>query len=442
MNILHVNTSDRGGAGNASVRLHLGLLEQSIDSHLLVRSDSKGVPNCSVFTPKPPVKQVPSWSERVKNKLHRLAVELRLSDPRPPVDPDELAERQRRRAFLSSRPKGLSWFSYPDTDIDIMESEAYQQADIIHLHWVADFLDWELFFSKNTKPVVWTLHDQNAFLGGQHVNERFLGIDDLGRPIPRRMSLDEEREESHILQMKRQALLNARNIHIVSPSTWMKREAEESDLLGRFVHYHIPNHFPSSIFRPLDQRACRDVLGLPKDLKIVLFVADSMDVSLKGFNFLLKAFHELSESNGSDILLCSVGKWSESMADGGLKTINLGHIQDERLMAIAYSAADVFVIPSLEDNLPNTMIESILCGTPVIGFPTGGIVDAIGEQYGNGYICEEISVESLKKTILKFLKENDAFDRKSIAANAAKKYTGTAITSQYLKLYQQITMKR
>jgi glycosyltransferase involved in cell wall biosynthesis len=106
-------------------------------------------------------------------------------------------------------------------------------------------------------------------------------------------------------------------------------------------------------------------------------------------------------------------------------------------MAMAYAAADVFVIPSLEDNFPNTMIESLLCGTPVIGFPTGGITDAI-QDGENGYLCRDISVQSLQSSIDKFLANPNNFDRKKTAKEAEAKYTLELQAKKYEQLYKTI----
>jgi len=434
MKILHVNTSDRGGAANACVRLHLGLLEQGMDSRLLVRSSYKGIEGSTAFTPRPKPQPVPTLRDKVEGKLHRLAVELRLARPRPAIDPAIAAERERRSAFLASRPKGLDWFSYPDSGLDITDSETYRQADIIHLHWVADFLDWELFFSKNTKPVVWTLHDQNPFLGGQHYAERYLGMDGSGRPVPRQLTAAEVEEDRRIAEVKQHALANVSDLHVVAPSLWLHQEAKASKLLGRFRHYHAPNHFPAEVFRPLDRSVCRDILGLPADKLVLLFVAESTGVNRKGFAYLLQAFSQLPAHLSGDMVLCSIGR--QSALDTPFEVVELGHVQDERLMAVAYAAADVFVIPSLEDNLPNTMTESILCGTPVIGFPTGGIVDVIGADKGNGLLCPGISVASLRDTLESFLLSPAQFDRFAIARDAADRYSGDAVTSQYMDVYK------
>src|SRR5690606_4080266 len=119
------------------------------------------------------------------------------------------------------------------------------EADIINLHWTAGFLDWPSFFSKIKKPVVWTLHDQNAFLGGEHYRERFYGMDEKGVPIPRSYSRSETDEENRLAQIKRECLAGASNLTVVTPSKWMFDESRKSPLLKRFQHHHIPYGLPT-----------------------------------------------------------------------------------------------------------------------------------------------------------------------------------------------------
>lgn len=402
MKPLLINTYDRGGAANSCIRLHDGLLAQKVQSTLLLKNKSLGIKEAVVFNPKL------TFQDKLSHKIKRILIKLKLAKE------DKL---WRETAFKHSRPKGLESFSFPYSDTDIHQSTHYQTSDIINLHWVAGLLDFPTFFNKNKKPIVWTLHDQNPFLGGEHYAERFLGIDENGYPIPRKYTPAELLEEKRLLKIKQKALQGVQNIHIVSPSRWLLESSQNSALFSKFPHYHIPYGYPTHIFKPYNMTFCRDVLGIPHDKKVLLFVADSVDNSRKGYVFLQKALDKLSESYQNQVVLCAIGSKASLSTDK--QVIELGRINDERLMAMAYSAADVFVIPSLEDNLPNTMLESLLCGTPVIGFQNGGIPDVVINQK-TGYLCPEISVQSLTETIEKFLDNTVIFDREKIANDTAK----------------------
>ena len=137
-----------------------------------------------------------------------------------------------------------------------------------------------------------------------------------------------------------------------------------------------------------------------------------------------------------NLVLCAIGEKNNNL-EAIDNVLELGSIYDEKLMSVAYSAADVFVIPSLMDNLPNTVLESLMCGTPVIGFPVGGIPDMIQDGV-NGFITKEISVDSLVETINKFLNNPSCFNKTEIRENAIKKYDQKVQSEKYIDLYTKI----
>ncbi len=422
MKILHINSYDNGGAAKACLRLHTGLIDAGVDSKVLLRQKSdNSIKNTFEFD------KVIKIQAKIINKVIRISKELKL------VSLNTIEEKE-GIALLKQR-KGLEMFSFPISDSDIMESIHYKEADIIHLHWVANFLDWKSFFQKNKKPIIWTLHDQNPFLGIEHYAERYLGIDNNGFPILRKYTQAEINSSKKWASFKEKTLKEVKNITIVSPSLWLKNESEQSNLFGKYKNYHIPNGFPTDIFKPLNKFFCREILDLPQNKKVILFAADSIENNRKGFVYLKKALEQLPQENQESIYLCAIGAKTGIQENNNL--VELGKIQDERLMAMAYAAADVFIVPSLEDNFPNTMIEALLCGTPVIGFPSGGIIDAIKSNV-NGYICPEISVEALKNTIETFLNNIDSFDNTSIALLAKEKYTLKKQANAYIDLYKTI----
>lgn len=418
--VLHINTYDTGGAANSCIRLHMGLLESGVSSNLLLKHKVRTIPHSHLFIPKY------SFSNRISSKLKRIAKELNIR---------KLETTSTGTEFIKSRPKGLELFSYPNAETTIYQSKLYHDCDIVNLHWVSGFLDWPSFFKNNKKPVVWTLHDQNPFLGGEHYSERYLGMNVDGKPIPRRLTNSEINEEIKLLDIKRKALQGIQNLHIVSPSAWLLESSKKSELFGKFPHYLIPYGYPINIFKPYNKDFCREVLGIPKDKRVLLFVADRLDNERKGYRYLQRALETLPESIRTDIILCAIGNKTDAIAMNHI--IELGKFEDERMMAMAYSAADAFIIPSLEDNLPNTMIESMLCGTPVIGFNTGGIPNAIEDKV-TGYLCPEISTKSLYETIERLLANPEIFDCENISKVSKKKYALEMQAEKYIKLYNEI----
>lgn len=423
MKILIVNTFDKGGAANSCKRLHLALLLKGLASKLLLKSKQNNWPQSFCFKPTPQKKNL---SVKIENKIIRILREFKLSGTKNVTENKE-------QFFIRNRPKSIEWYSFPNSDSDIMQSEIYKEADIVNLHWVANFLDYKSFFEKNTKPVVWTLHDMNPFSGGEHYLESYLGIDELGFPIKRVKSYEEISFDKENIAIKMQALSNVANLTIVTPSEWLAEEARKSEVFKGFPVHCIPYGLDSEIYAPRDKGFSRSIFNIPMDKKVILFVADSIDKNRKGFIFLKKAFERIADPN---LVLYAIGDKNNNL--GAIENIyELGSIYDERLMSIAYSAADLFVIPSLMDNLPNTVLESLMCGTPVIGFPIGGIPHMIQDGI-NGFITPEISVDALSATLNKFIDNPSCFDGVEIRNNAIKKYDQKVQSQKYIDLFAQI----
>ncbi|WP_282134434.1 glycosyltransferase [Seonamhaeicola maritimus] len=422
MKVLIINTYDRGGAGIACLRLHKGLLCESVDVSVLLLEQEKSIPGVYQFQKE---KVTYNIFQKIWHKLNERIKQIKRS---PALSSEQ--------SFLISRSKDLELFSFPNSNYDITTSPLYKEANIINLHWVAGFLDYKSFFKKNTKPIVWTLHDMNPFTGGEHFKETYLGINNLGFPITRQVSNEEIIVANKNIKIKRQALSKVRKLTIITPSEWLAEEARKSKVFKNYPVFCIPNGINSNIFKPRGQAYAKATLNIPSDKKVILYVAEYISNSRKGFGYLKKAFAKLGRE---DVVLCSIGIGKSDLGSV-LNIIELGSINTEELMSIAYSAADVFVIPSLMDNLPNTVLESLMCGTPVIGFPVGGIVDMI-QDGENGYLAEEISVDSLTFQLNKFLDNSDIFNRNEIRNNAMKKYDKKIQAKQYIDLFNQILKK-
>jgi glycosyltransferase involved in cell wall biosynthesis len=411
--VLIINAYDIGGAANACLRLHLGLLNSNIQSKLLVKNKYKNYPAVYKF------QQYSRGSFILKtlkkNKRFRKIF------------------KNKKEAFIENRDPKLEMFSFPYSKFDITTSKLYKDADIINLHWIAGFIDYKSFFKKNTKPVVWTLHDMNPFTGGEHYSEKFLGIDNSGNPIKRKITEQEIEIIDRNLKIKEESLSCVNNLTVVAPSKWLQEEAKKSQVFKDKNVHLIPYGLDENIYKPKNKLESRKTLNLPDNKIIVLFVAHSLDNSRKGFAYLKSALESLNTSN---VLLCSVGANSVEF-NGSIETIHLGQINDEELMSKVYSAADVFVIPSLMDNLPNTVLESLMCGTPVIGFPVGGIPDMIDHGI-NGLLTKEISVASLQETLHYFIENNKKFDGNSIRMNALMKYNLDRQAKEYISLFKTL----
>ena len=221
-------------------------------------------------------------------------------------------------------------------------------------------------------------------------------------------------------------------------SRWIAAEAKRSSLLGRFASTIIPNGLDTSDFAPRDKMFSRDTLGVPRDKKVVLFVADSATNKRKGFDYLAKALEGLRDR--SDLFLLSVGGSEPKIS--GLPILHLGRINHDRMLSIIYSAADVFVIPSLQESFGQTVTESLACGTPVVGFDTGGIPDMVRPGI-TGYLAPVGNASELGSAIVRVLDapDNSAEMSKNCRQIAEQEYSMQTQAQAYRAFYQTLLSK-
>ena len=424
MKVLLVNTYDRGGAANSCKRLHSALLNAGVVSKVLLKKKKNNWRESYKYEL---ANHTPSFEKKIRQKIKSLAKKIRLYNPNKLLD--------QNNAFIQSRNEGLELFSFPQSQIDITKSTLYKESDLINLHWVANFLDYKSFFEQVSKPVVWTLHDMNPFSGGEHYIEKFYSLDDSGFPVKRKITEEEFVVLKKNIEYKKKAISLVKDLTIVAPSKWLAEEARRSEVFGGLPVHHIPYSLDHDNFQPMNKILARKKMGIPLEKKVILFVADSIKNKRKGFEYLTRAFTHLDRK---DIILCAVGKNTNQIKNSNL--MELGAIEEKKMSAV-YSAADVFVIPSIMDNLPNTVLESLMCGTPVIGFPVGGIPEMI-EEGVNGMLTKEVSVASLTETIKLFLDSKKNYDRNLIRAKAVNKYGLQVQADRYIKLFEEIMNKK
>ncbi len=428
MKILHVCTYPTGGAGRACINLHKSLANLGVDSNLLVKKNRNNELIQGLYIYKQPIKKISLWA-KINFRIRKL------SDLLAPIKSDEKDENHKYIEFLKDRSANLEYYSIPKSNNDITSQDIYKEADIIHLHWVADLLDWESFLRNNTKPVVWTLHDEAPYLAFEHYDEEYLGIDDSGKPMSR-VKTNGERELDEILLNYKINTLNRYNpkLHLVANSKWTMNRSKSSNVFNNYSHSCIYYGFPPE-FKPLNQGVCREIFNLPTDKFLILFVAENINNERKGLKYLLSAIDKLvKDKTNSPYLLISVGQNNSQSLNNH---VNLGPISDNRFLSIVYSAADVFVIPSIMEAFGQTTVEANLCGTPAVGFPIGGIKEVIKNGF-NGYLCDEVSVNSLANTIQKMYINYKSFDRQEIAKASRKSYDLNLQAQKYVGLYDSL----
>jgi len=415
MKVLHVNTFDNGGAAIAATRLHKALLSKSIDSSMLfLYKTNNSLPNSYGFinTSNKTYGFINRQLFRVRNKLF-----------------PKFTHQQLNNQKLQNRAEGFDIFSFNPTDFDITTQKCYQEADIIHLHWIAGFVDYR-FFQTNKKPVIWTLHDMNPFTGGCHYSAGCEKYKTECKNCPQ-LEGTINSDNSFLDQEYKMLIFQGKAPIITAPSQWLMHCSSQSKLFRTFKNLHIPNSLDLSVFKPQNKSFCRSALNLPQGKKILLFVCDNIENKRKGFDLLVEALPKIEQTN---VHICAVGDRNISFTSQENITF-LGRVYDERLMALIYSAADAYVLPSREDNLPNVMLESVACGTPVIAFPVGGILDVIKTGF-NGILAHDISSESLANALTDFIEDKYIFDNHAICEDAIGNFLPEIQTEQYLSLYE------
>jgi glycosyltransferase involved in cell wall biosynthesis len=313
--------------------------------------------------------------------------------------------------------------------------------DLVHLHWVADgFMRLESLRGLG-RPLVWTLHDSWAFTGGCHVpGECTRHRATCGR-CPA-LGSEDDGDLSHRVWVRKRRAWEGLPITVVAPSRWLSGCARSSALLGAARHEVIPNGLDLERFRPADRAASRARWRMPADRKLVLFggVHSATDPN-KGLGLMVEALHRLAAHGltaGVDWVVFGTAP-GEPLPDVPCPVRVVGHVADEAALAALYAAADVFVAPSIQENLPNTVMEALACGTPCVAFDAGGLSDLI-EHQRNGWLARAHQAEDLARGIAWVLEDEPR--RSALAARGRRKaeeeFELTRVARRYADLYREL----
>jgi len=412
MKVLQLSTSDiKGGAARAAYRLHQGLQSIDVTSQILVQSKSSN--DEAVAAPKTNLSE---GIAKIKVTFDHLPLKL---------------YPQRQGGTFS-----LQWL--PDT---VSSKVAQSAPDIINLHWINQgFIQIETL-AKLKSPLVWTLHDMWAFTGGCHYSQDCDRYTATCGACPQLCSSKDWDLSRWIWKRKAKAWKNL-NLTIVTPSKWLGKCANSSSLFKNLRVEIIPYGLDIEIYRPINRQVARELLKLPQDKQIILFGSlRATGDQRKGFHLLQPALQELSKSGWKDTLELVIFGASQPKhpPEFGFKAHYLGTLSDDLSLAIVYSAADVFVLPSTQDNLPNTVLEAIACGTPCVTFNIGGMPDMI-EHQNNGYLAQPYKIEDLAQGIAWVLENKERHQKLSHRARekVEQEFTLKIQASRYLSLFTDI----
>ena len=336
-------------------------------------------------------------------------------------------------------------FSFPVWGKDISGHQLVKSADIIHLHWINHaFLRPQDIakLSGLNKPIVWTFHDSNAFTGGCHVRydcDHFLK--ECGNcPVLKYHGPD---DSSRQIWKKKENAYSKLDLTIIAPSRWMAESVKKSSIFGSANVINIPNTLDTNVFKPTAKLQARAKLGLDPGKFILMsgFMPSRKDLH-KGTPYLIEAIdlfmnnHQVSPDSVE--LLVFGNRDEKNVPKFSIPTTFLGTISDDEKLALCYSAADVFLAPSLEDNLPNTVMESLACGTPIAAFTTGGIPDMVKHKY-NGYLAEYKSSADLATGIAWIYNYPDKAELNFNARQTVEDYFSEgSIAGQHIELYKSL----
>lgn len=413
MKVWQISRDDNtGGASRAAYRLHVALTLCGLDSHMRVLN--RETANDLVIAGRAPR----SFGQRVKGRLQR-----------------ELQERQQKK-FKTDNP---ILHSFGHESAGLVDELNRCDADVLNLHWIAKFLSIE-DIGRLTKPLVWTFHDMWAFCGGEHVapddtQSRFrLGYLQDNRP-PGESGPDLNRFS---WEAKRRAWAQQR-FTIVTPGHWMADCVRESLLFKDSPVHVIPNPLEMQyVWRPLPKHYARLSLGLDPSKQYVLAGSAGGMPHLKGEDLLRQCMaHIASQTSGKVELLIFGQNRPAGSQDWPCPVHWLGSVRDDHVLATLYSAADVMMVPSRQDNLPNTAIEAHACGTPVVAFKIGGLPDIVTHQE-TGWLAQPFDTKDLAQGVQWVLADSARHHHLVQAArrSALEKYSPEVITSQYLAVYE------
>lgn len=417
LKVLQVNTYDvEGGAARAAYRIHRALIDHGIDSQMRVRYGRSD--DVQVKAGQPPL----SRTRRTLAHLQRRWVA------------------HRRRAWHTADP---GFHTFGEQGAGIVAELNNSDADILNLHWFSNLLSVK-DVGRLTKPIVWTLHDMWAFCGGEH----YASDGESARFREGYLACNRPKHESgpdlnrHTWELKREQWSRQR-FHIVSPSNWLARCARESKLLRECRISVIPNPIDLTAWRPISKSLARHVLGLDPEAKIVLVGAEGgLRDPRKGGDLATAALALIAGQKIRPDLVLVFGQSSATTGSNPGVSVPvkfMGRLYDDMSMVLAYNAADVMLIPSRQDNLPNTAVEAQACGTPVVAFNVGGIPDIVSHRE-TGWLAAPLDVAGLAAGITWVLEDGArAIALGSRARNmAVERFSSARVAECYSRLYEEL----
>ena len=407
MKVLHLNHSDiTGGAARAAYRIHHAMRAFGVDSRMLVNFATSG-----------------DWTVEKAPRSNFSKVFVRGRG---------LVEDLVTRTLTTSDSATLSPAIIPSRwNVRLNSSDT----DVIHLHWVGGGMISIADIGKINKPVVWTLHDMWPFCGAEHLTFNFRwreGYTRNNRPV------DESGFDLNRWTAVRKRRHWLRPLQIVTPSRWLGEFARQSELMRDWPVTVIPNTIDTDVWQPVEKALARQLLFLPPDVPLVLYGAMGGGKSwYKGYDLLLAALNHL-RGELPNLRLVIFGQLAEeAQTDIGFPVHYMGHLHDDVSLRLLYCAADVMIIPSRLENLPNTGIEAHACGTPVVAFDAYGLRDIVSHKH-TGYLADAYDFKDLANGLRWVLSDTVALAAlgRAARARAVERWSPQVVSALYAQTYQ------
>lgn len=407
MNILHIQAGDlSGGAARGTYWLHQGLLECSINSKIL--SNKLNTLN------DPSVVSILKNNRAIFNSFLRRQI-------------DYLPYRFPGKKITTPFSIGIKGFNF-------LKTKEYKEADIIHLHWINDgFIDIKIL-KKINKPIIWTLRDMWPMTGGCHYA---MDCENYKKECGKCPQLKSNKNfDLSKLVFNRKMKYLPTNIKLVGISNWISSVAKESLLLKNYNIRTIYNNINLNSFFPINKKTAKDSLGINSSKKMILAGSQNLYSFFKGFDKYLDAVKLLDKKK---YFLCFFGASDKSEARTlGFEHKNFGFINDEKLLRKLYSAADIFVAPSVMEAFCKTIAESMACGTPVVCFDATGPKEIVDHKI-TGYKAKPFDVNDIANGI-NWIAKYPFYEKlcKDAREKVMKKFDNKVIAKEYIKLYNEL----
>jgi glycosyltransferase involved in cell wall biosynthesis len=408
--ILIVNTSDiRGGAARAAYRLLVSLQEQGIDCSMLTNEKYSDDFTVTVVT------------NSISRKLFAKMASFR---------DIYLVKKYPDKSQTLFSPNRYS-------SGDVVKAINDKNADLVHLHWINHGMLTIEDIAKIKAPIIWSLHDNWAFTGGCHIKWECDKYKNSCGSCPVLGSSKSDDLSKKNWKRKKSIYAKLDKLTIVGLSKWITDCSIKSSLLSDKTHINLPNPINTTIFKAFYKMKARELWGFASNKKLVLFgaIGATSDVN-KGFKELSEAITEI-QRNDIEFVIFGANK-PHIPLNLGCKTHYVGKLADDVSLVTLYSAVDVIVVPSLQENLSNVIMESLACSTPVVAFDTGGNSDLIDHK-NNGYLAKSFESIDLANGIEWVLDTNKY---EALCTNAREKvmqeFDSKVVAGKYIKLYQEI----